>query len=246
MDMEKDEIMRKYLEGDLSADEEQQALHMIADDEEMRAMLRFEQTLSESLSEHPLRYDESRVPADFTDSVMQAIDAREMEERRGFVEKLSAWVRQLWEPRQMLWRPAYAFVVVLLAAVALAYPLMTQRSGEVELSTRNDNSVNEKPARITDSIQQVSTGTSEVMLRFVYVDEDARSVAVAGDFNNWEPTKLTRQKVNGKVIWTGLVPMSRGEHHYMFVKNGDKWVTDPLAPVQRKDGFGNKNAVIYI
>jgi hypothetical protein len=40
--------------------------------------------------------------------------------------------------------------------------------------------------------------------------------------------------------------MDRGEHRYMFIKNGEKWVTDPLAPVQQDDGFGNKNAVIYL
>jgi len=242
--MDKDEIMRKYLDGELSSGEEQQALHMIADDEELRSMLRFEQRLSESLSEHSLQYDESRVPVGFTDNVMQAIEAREQQkEQESLTERLRAWFRRLWEPRQIYWRPAYAFVVILLATVALAYPMMMQWEGELQSSKQADST-----ARITDSIQQVSTttGNSEVMLRFVYVDEDAQSVAVAGDFNNWEPTKLTRQKVNNKIIWTGLIPMSRGEHHYMFVKDGDKWVTDPLAPVQRNDGFGNKNAVIYI
>jgi hypothetical protein len=40
--------------------------------------------------------------------------------------------------------------------------------------------------------------------------------------------------------------MNRGEHRYMFVKDGEEWVTDPMAPMQREDGFGNKNAVIYL
>jgi hypothetical protein len=40
--------------------------------------------------------------------------------------------------------------------------------------------------------------------------------------------------------------MERGEHRYMFVKNGENWVTDPLAAIQQDDGFGNKNAVIYL
>jgi hypothetical protein len=32
----------------------------------------------------------------------------------------------------------------------------------------------------------------------------------------------------------------------MFVVDGSRWVTDPLAPVQRSDGFGNKNAVLQL
>jgi hypothetical protein len=52
--------------------------------------------------------------------------------------------------------------------------------------------------------------------------------------------------VNGKTVWTGLVPVSRGEHEYQFVVDGEKWVTDPLAPVKEDDGFGAKNAVLKL
>lgn len=241
--MDKDNLLRQYLDGELSPDEEQQALHMIADDPEMRSMLRFEQQLVDSLSVETSLKEEVKVPEGFSDRVMHKIEQKEQSTAsESIIKKLKSWYRQLWVPQQVIWRPAYGFVIALLVLVSLGYPLILTR-GEVN---RKIASENPQIQNLNNSVQQVSSGPEEVMLRFVYIDENANSVAVAGDFNNWEPTELTQQNVNGKTVWTGLVSMSRGEHNYMFVKNGEKWVTDPLAPVQRDDGFGNKNAVIYI
>jgi 1,4-alpha-glucan branching enzyme len=80
----------------------------------------------------------------------------------------------------------------------------------------------------------------------MYTNNTADSVAVAGDFSQWSPIPLSPRTVNGETVWTGLVPVSRGEHEYQFVINGERWVTDPLAPVTRSDGFGAENAVLDI
>ena len=37
-----------------------------------------------------------------------------------------------------------------------------------------------------------------------------------------------------------------GRHSYMFVIDGETWVTDPSAPLSEDDGFGQQNAVINI
>lgn len=241
--MDKDKLLRQYLDGELSPDEEQKALHMIADDPEMRSMLRFEQKLADNVSVDTSLQEEVTVPEGFADRVMHSIEQKEQSTAsESIFKKLKSWYRQLWIPQQVVWRPAYGFVIALLVIVSLGYPLiLTQR--EVNMETPSEN---KQIQNLNNSVQQISAGPEEVMLRFVYIDENANSVALAGDFNNWEPTELTKQNVNGKTVWTVLVSMSRGEHNYMFVKNGEKWVTDPLAPVQRDDGFGNKNAVIYI
>ena len=237
--MEKDELLRRYLDGDLSPEEEREALHAIADDPDMRSMLRFEQKLTETFAGGSYTEDRAKVPAGFTDRVMSQIQQAEQEEP-SFADKIAEWYRGLWTPQRVTWRPAYGFAVVLLALVALSYPLL-MIPGE-EMQTQQAANVQ----NMEQSVQQVSSSSDEVMLRFVYIDENANSMAVAGDFSNWDPVELTKQTVNGKQVWTGLVSMSRGEHNYMFVRNGDEWVTDPLAPVQRDDGFGNKNAVIYL
>jgi hypothetical protein len=238
--MNKDEILRRYLEGDLSPGEEREALHTIADDPEMRSLLRFEQKLSDSLAGDSLSFDESVVPEGFSAKVMHRIEAMETDaESVSFTDKIKRWYQQLWVPKEVQWRPVYGFVFALLVLFSLSYPLFitqTESSSNQEANLQNLNS----------SVQQVSSSSDEVMLRFIYIDEKANSVAVAGDFNNWEPVELSKQNVNGEQVWTGLVSMSRGEHNYMFIRNGEEWVTDPLAPVRRDDGFGNKNAVIYL
>lgn len=239
--MTKDELLRKYLDGELPPEEEKEALHAIADDEELRSMLRFENKLNALVErEFPVRvFDPGEVPAGFSDRVMYRISRQQAEETDLFAG-LRDWYRRLWIPQQVQWRPAYSFVVALLLIVSLSYPvfLTTDDGGRPQQAVTL--------SEVESSVQQVSSGADEVMLRFVYIDDEATSVAVAGDFSDWKPIGLSRQQVNGEQVWTGLVTMTRGEHNYMFVKNGDQWVTDPLAPVQRDDGFGNKNAVIYL
>lgn len=239
--MDKDKLLQQYLDGDLSPTEEKEALHVIADDDELRSMLRFEQKLTETVSREPLSYETEAVPPGFSDRVMYQI-ARQVEEtaHEGLLEKLKLWYRELWVPQQVQWRPAYSFVLALLVIVSLSFPIyLVQTESAPPQQAANVGGME-------SSVQQVSAEAGEVMLRFVYIDENASSVAVAGDFSDREPIELSRQTINGEQVWTGLVSMSRGEHNYMFVKDGKQWVTDPLAPVQREDGFGNKNAVIYL
>jgi len=234
MDQAKEEILRKYLDGDLSADKEQEALHVIADDEEMRSMLRFEQLLTGT------DFSAYEVPAGFSDSVMQAIETAQepvQEMQPGFAEQVKDWFSALFEPREIRMRPAFAMAMVLLIAVLVGLPYYTDQPADNQIATNNMD---------TPTVEKVSDNGEQVWTRFVYIDKEAESVSVAGDFSDWNPIELTRQNLNGQQVWTGLVPMDRGEHRYMFIKNGEKWVTDPLAPVQQDDGFGNKNAVIYL
>lgn len=242
--MDKDKLLQQYLQGDLSPEEEKEALHVIAEDRELREMLRFEQSLTDALSREAISYSTEAVPGGFSDRVMHRIEQQQQEEENtafeGIFQRLETWYQQLWVPQQVQWRPAYSFVLALLVIISLSYPVfLTQLHEESPQQAVN-------LTEMDSSVQQVSANAGEVMLRFIYIDENANSIAVAGDFSDWEPIELTKQNINGEQIWTGLVTLSRGEHSYMFLKDGSQWLTDPLAPVQRDDGFGNKNAVIYL
>lgn len=231
---EQEEKLRQYLDGELTSEEEGEVLHMIADDPEMRSMLRFERKLSSAVNDIYNDKNEA-VPANFSDRVLTRIESLKTfsePERKGVLGSVKELI---WMPRRVAFRPAYAVaaVVLLLASFSLPFYL-----APVEQQETTEG--------LEQSVQQVSESVDQVWLRFVYIDKEAESVAVAGDFSNWEPIALDQQMVNGEQVWTGLVSMSRGEHRYMFVKDGEKWVTDPLATVQREDGFGNKNAVIYL
>lgn len=238
MDEQKEKFLMQYLDCELSDEQEQQALHMIADDAEMRSMLHFERMVQASVPDirEP---DFVEVPAGFRDTVMRAIEARQQEQQE---ESASAWerakevVRSLWLPTTFRLRPVYGMCAALLTVVLVGWGFY---SGLEDRSFQNTN--------IGDSmVQAVSRQAEQVWTRFVYIDKEAESVAVAGDFSNWEPIELSKKMLNGEQVWTGLVPMQKGEHRYMFVKNGKKWVTDPLATTYQNDGFGNKNAVLYL
>ncbi len=232
MEERKEELLRKYLDGELTAREEQEALHIIADDEDLRAMLRFEQQLKGA------DFSSYEVPAGFSDGVMAAIEAKEsVAEQVHVFEKVREWVQSLFEPREFQLRPAFAGAMLLAVIVLVGLPYYGDRSEGNQVATNNIES---------PTVEQVSDDGGQVWTRFVYIDKEATSVSVAGDFSDWNPIELTKKNLNGQQVWTGLIPMDRGEHRYMFIKDGEQWVTDPLAPVQQDDGFGNKNAVIYL
>ena len=84
-----------------------------------------------------------------------------------------------------------------------------------------------------------------VYVQFVLEAPGASSVAVAGDFSEWEPA-YTLEDVDGDGVWTGRVPVEPGVHSYMFLIDGTQWQTDPRAERYSDDGFGNRNAVLAV
>jgi len=105
------------------------------------------------------------------------------------------------------------------------------------------------PRDIVTPAEPVGAATAlvgeEVYVQFVLEAPDAQSVAVAGDFNDWAP-QFALSDPDGDGIWAGRVRLAPGLHKYMFVLNGDEWITDPLAERYTEDGYGNRNAVIAI
>lgn len=84
------------------------------------------------------------------------------------------------------------------------------------------------------------------LVRLVLPTEGARSVAVAGDFNEWRTDDLFLEDPEGDGVFVGTFRLEPGSYAYMFVVDGERWVTDPYAVNHRDDGFGNRNAVLRI
>jgi hypothetical protein len=84
-----------------------------------------------------------------------------------------------------------------------------------------------------------------VLVRFVLSARGARNVAVAGDFNAWDPQQTVLVDSDGQGTFVATVPVRRGQHEYMFLVDG-KWMTDPGAPETRPDGFGRANAILRL
>jgi hypothetical protein len=84
------------------------------------------------------------------------------------------------------------------------------------------------------------------VVRFVFVDGRAKSVALVGDFNAWgakERTPLAVSGPNGR--WSATVVMPPGRHEYAFIVDGKRWTADPFAP-PRSDEFDTSSSVIVV
>lgn len=77
-------------------------------------------------------------------------------------------------------------------------------------------------------------------------NQQIQTVAIAGDFNNWNPQENILQDPDGDGIWTATLKLPPGRYEYMFVLNGEKWLPDPNALRYVKDGFGNRNAILEV
>lgn len=75
--------------------------------------------------------------------------------------------------------------------------------------------------------------------------EDAKRVAVAGSFNQWNADKdiLSGPDKNGE--WSIVIPLADGRYEYLFLMDGTRLFLDPDAPVA-EDSFGGRNSVVSI
>lgn len=241
-----DVLVQRFIDGDLSDAEVKEALHLIADDAEARGLLRFELRMTQDLAAS----HSAPPPADFADRTMMAV-AREPapdEASRTLGAQLRRWWATLTGPVTLRVRPVSAVATALLTLIVTVGALnwSVAPTGQSAPSARPAATSSSESATVQQTASQVSSNGQTVWVRFLYPNSEADSVAVAGDFNQWEPVPLSPHTVDGKTVWTGLVPVPQGEHEYQFLINGDRWVTDPLAPVKRNDGFGAENAVLNI
>ncbi|TMQ69175.1 MAG: hypothetical protein E6K80_12555 [Candidatus Eisenbacteria bacterium] len=100
-------------------------------------------------------------------------------------------------------------------------------------------------AALSSEIAEVPSTREVRLVQFVLAAPKASHVTVVGDFNEWDPiaTPMAR-RVDG--AWTAAIPVSPGRHVYAFIVDGDRWVSDPAAPMAPEDGFGIRNSVIVV
>ncbi len=257
-----DELVRQLIDGELEERREADALHRIADDPGARGILRFQLQWTPEIARHP---EDPDPPDGFADAVMEqttrATEPTSGASAGGWREHLRRWLEPLITPRTIAIRPGVALALVALIGLTAAplsaeLGLWSRDAPPVSRDTASTPTASGVPvatqsaatesAATQSAATESAAGSSVVWTRFVFTSEEASSVAVAGDFSQWEPIPLSPRMVGGQTVWTGLVPVGRGEHEYQFVIDGSRWVTDPLAPLQRDDGFGAKNAVLKL
>ena len=87
---------------------------------------------------------------------------------------------------------------------------------------------------------------SEVQFSLRLTGSKAQSIAIAGDFNQWDLQSNQLEDSDGDGVWIATLKLPPGRYEYMFVLDGKEWLPDPNASRFVKDGFGNKNAILEI
>ena len=83
-------------------------------------------------------------------------------------------------------------------------------------------------------------------LVFFYINDEAQSVSLAGDFNDWDPDRASFSR-DKKGVWRAEVETPPpGRYNYKFVINGRRWVEDPSNGLKEPDDHGGLNSVLDI
>jgi hypothetical protein len=150
----------------------------------------------------------------------------------GLEERVMAELRSRQRPSPKLWAPAprrafglsrrFALATIAIALVIFAGGLFAGMQVE----------------RLQSGLANKGTG-----VQFVIAYPEAQSVAVAGDFTNWNKVPLERGPDGVWRLWVQLPP---GRYEYAFIVNGSRWLPDPRAS-QFVRSYGNDlNSVIYV
>jgi len=74
---------------------------------------------------------------------------------------------------------------------------------------------------------------------------NATTVAVVGDFNDWDVTRGAMQRLTADGLWSVTLPLKVGRHEYQFVVDDSLRMADPTMPQTTSD-FGAANSVITV
>ena len=83
-----------------------------------------------------------------------------------------------------------------------------------------------------------------VPVRFEFAHPTARTVSVAGTFNDWHPTTKAMHPL-GNGHWLKETALPPGAYEYCLVVDGE-WMPDPLARETVPNPFGGRNSLLKV
>ena len=81
-----------------------------------------------------------------------------------------------------------------------------------------------------------------VVVRLREADAPAGVVAIAGDFNNWQPVPMTRDGGD----WVARLTLAPGVYHYAFRSAQGDWFVPLSTAGRRDDGMGGHHAMLVV
>jgi hypothetical protein len=168
--------------------------------------------------------------------VMARVRLERVPARRG-----APW-RRLVEPRSL---PISPLIGAALAAGLVGFGVLL---GHTKIDRGGQNPPTGRSETV--AVRQPPLASHDTIIKFVLIAPHAATVAVVGDFNEWDAraTPMSRTPTGG--TWSVAIPLKAGRHVYAFVVNGangtTQWVADPTAPLAPEDGLGAPNSVVLV
>jgi chromosome partitioning protein len=90
-------------------------------------------------------------------------------------------------------------------------------------------------------------GVSQIQDAVVFVTLYPRAghVAIAGDFNNWQPATTPMQRVGETGVWQAKLTLPHGTYRYRLVVDG-QWQQDPYNERSEMNPYGEFNSVLEV
>jgi chromosome partitioning protein len=80
---------------------------------------------------------------------------------------------------------------------------------------------------------------------FVTLYPRAETVAIAGDFNNWQPATTPMQRVGETGVWQAKMKLPHGTYRYRLVVDG-QWQQDPYNERSELNPYGEYNSILEV
>lgn len=212
-------LLQPYIDDALTFGEKQQVKQHLEDCSACRAELKSLSVMLKLIKSLP----EVSTPPNFTQNIMAKISQEK-------IQIQSSWMDRL---KKQVSIPQFSFRLAGAAAITAIF---------VFLAFTFLFNFSELPGQPGEK----EAAAYQVEVTFNISGIEAQTIAVAGDFNGWNINANQLEDPDGDGIWTGKMQLEPGRYEYMLVVDDGKWVTDPNAKVYANDGFGSKNAVLFI
>jgi len=117
------------------------------------------------------------------------------------------------------------------------------------VQSRQPNEQAEQQLKPTDIDAKLSDyyGVNQIgdAVAFVTLYPRAKSVHIAGDFNNWQPEKNPLERVGDSGVWQTKIKLPQGKYRYRLVVDG-QWQQDPYNELTELNPFGELNSILEV
>jgi chromosome partitioning protein len=135
--------------------------------------------------------------------------------------------------------------VVTVAAAAAKDPLPAPTVAGATLQTLAEAAVQNSGRLDTKLSEYYGVSQMQDAVVFVTLYPRAEAVAIAGDFNSWQPATTPMRRVAETGVWQTKIKLPRGTYRYRLVVDG-RWQQDPYNERSELNPYGEYNSILEV